>query len=64
MSGPYCKDCDYYRPVLFTNETRGECSDPSKEIIDRNGNTAISAPEVDEMYSCDNHKQRTDSFSR
>ena len=52
MSGPYCKDCTYFRATIGGGGEHGECYDPSKIIYDRNGNRAQDAPYVHAMYTC------------
>ena len=54
MSGPYCKDCHYAWKAPLMSEDRYQCTDTSKDIIDRNGNIAIESPEVHAMYTCSN----------
>ena len=54
MSGPYCKDCDWYRPMPFSS---AECMDNSKVIEDRNGNSVNSRPTVQPEWTCMNWKE-------
>jgi len=52
MSGPYCKTCDYYRPMPFDS---AECTDPSKIIYVGKGDRVNSEPIVRPDWECSNH---------
>lgn len=54
MSGPYCKDCKLLRRMPLGDAERGECTDYTKKVYDRNGNVVVEPPEVHEMYTCAN----------
>ena len=54
MSGPYCKDCDWFRPLPFNS---AECMDPAKIIEDRNGNSVTAHPTVLPEWTCTQWKE-------
>jgi len=54
MSGPYCKTCDYFRPMPFGDW--GQCHDPSKIIYVGKGGRINTEPEVMPGFTCDNHE--------
>lgn len=60
MSGPYCETCKYFYRTPLSGGA-GECTDRTKEIYDRNGNSWSGLPSTHEKYSCANHKPKNEN---
>lgn len=52
MSGPYCKNCDYFRKMPLSES--GECHDPAKIITDSSGNYWNETPSTYPTFTCCN----------
>lgn len=55
MSGPYCKDCKFFRKMPC-GET-GECGDPGKIIYVGKAGRVNSAPDVHPYWTCGEWQQ-------
>lgn len=53
MSGPFCKDCDHYKPYHIGDG--GECTDSAKMISVRGAGYITDHPTVRPNYECCNH---------